>query len=360
MTVNRRNLILSTGSLACALPLLNTLKGDEPDKQVRPAIRVGQIGVEHAHASKLSVYRESADYEVVGIVEPDPVLRDKARQQPAFRNLTWMTEEQLLNTSGLQAVLVETHVRESLATARRCIDAGKHVHLDKPAGASLADYQTLLNAAEKQRLMVQMGYMYRYNPAVLLLREFLQQGWLGEVFEVQTVMSKVLDHTSRAQLAEFPGGMMFELGCHIIDLVIGVLGAPLKITPFAQHASSQADRLADNMLAVFEYPRALASVKTSAMEVEGFARRHFVVCGTQGTFHIQPLDDPAAKVTLAQKQSQYVAGYQELTFPKFTRYMADAADMAQVIREEKECQFSYAHDLAVQTAVLQASKMRLS
>ena len=38
-----------------------------------------------------------------------------------------------------------------------------------------------------------MGYMYRYNPAVVLLREFLKKGWLGEVFEVHAVMSKVVD-----------------------------------------------------------------------------------------------------------------------------------------------------------------------
>ncbi|MEZ6079642.1 MAG: hypothetical protein R3C56_29430 [Pirellulaceae bacterium] len=40
---------------------------------MRP-IRVGQIGVGHAHANKLAVYRASPDYEVVGVVEPDPLL----------------------------------------------------------------------------------------------------------------------------------------------------------------------------------------------------------------------------------------------------------------------------------------------
>ena len=38
-------------------------------------IKIGQIGVGHAHASKLAVYRQSPDYEVVGIVEPDAELR---------------------------------------------------------------------------------------------------------------------------------------------------------------------------------------------------------------------------------------------------------------------------------------------
>src|SRR3954447_20558381 len=77
----------------------------------KPRIKIGQIGVGHAHASKLSVYRASPDYEVVGIVEPDADLREKAESQPAFRDLPWMSREQLLNVPGLEAVLVETRVR---------------------------------------------------------------------------------------------------------------------------------------------------------------------------------------------------------------------------------------------------------
>jgi hypothetical protein len=65
----------------------------------------------------------------------------------------------------------------------------------------------------------------------------------------------------------------------------------------------------DNMLAVFEYPEATATIRSSAVEVEGFARRHFVVCGTEGTFHIQPLDNPAARVAFASAHGKYSKGY---------------------------------------------------
>ncbi len=270
-----------------------------------------------------------------------------------------MTREQLFNVPGLQAVLVETEVRDLLDTAEACIAAGKHVHLDKPAGQSLPQYRRILDAAARQKLLVQMGYMYRYNPAVVLLRDFLKQGWLGEPFEVHTVMSKVIAPDSRRRLAEYPGGLMFELGCHITDLVIGVLGAPASVTPFKQHAASIDDGLADNMLAVYEYPRAIASVKSSALEVEGFARRHLVVCGTEGTFHIQPLDNPSARVALSQPRGEYTRGYQDIEFPKFTRYVADAADMAAIIRGQKASDFPYEHDLNVQTSLLKACGLPL-
>ena len=148
---------------------------------------------------------------------------------------------------------------------------------------------------------------------------------------------------------------MFELGCHVIDLVIGVLGKPDKVHAYPRHSGKQSDSLQDNMLAVLEYPKATATVKSSAEEVDGGSRRHFVVCGTAGTFHIQPLDSPAARITLDAPRDDYKRGTHEVTFPKFTRYVADAADMARIIRGEKQTDFPYAHDLTVQQTVLLAS-----
>ncbi len=365
MNLERRSAIRLAGGLAAycsSWGALQTVHGATDQTSPTPEpIRVGQIGVAHGHANKLAEYRASTDYDVVGVVEPDPDLRTWAQSQPAFSGVKWLSEQQLLETPGLQVVLVETQVRDLLATANRCIAAGKHIHLDKPAGASLSAFTTLLQQAEQQQLLVQMGYMYRYNPAVLLLHELLEQNALGEIFEIQAVMSKVVDQESRAKLAGISGGMMFELGCHLIDLVVGLLGEPLRSTPYAQHASTQSDdTLNDNMLAVLEYPRAIATVKTSAMEVEGFARRHLTVCGSGGTFHIQPLDAPTGRLALSEPHASYQRGYQDVAFPKFTRYQADARDMAQILRGEKQSDFNYFHDLAVQKTVLQAAGMPLA
>ncbi|HLQ43268.1 MAG TPA: Gfo/Idh/MocA family oxidoreductase [Planctomycetaceae bacterium] len=318
-------------------------------------IKYGQIGVGHAHANKIAVYRQSPDWEVVGVVESDPELRRRAEKDPLYRDLPFMTREQLLNTPGLQVVGVETLVRDLLDTAETCLAAGMHIHLDKPAGESLPQFQRLLDEAARKHRVVQMGYMFRYNPAVLMLREFLKNGWLGEPFEVHTVMSKVVPPSDRRTLAEYPGGIMFELGCHVIDLVVSALGKPDSVKSFARKVGPQDDRLLDNMLAVFGYPRALASVKASAVEIDGGERRHFVVCGSEGTFHIQPLDAPSVRFTLSQPRGKYGKGYQEVRFGNYPRYVGDAADLAKIVRHEKEPDYSYQHDLTVQETILKAS-----
>jgi len=304
----------------------------------------------------MDVYRKSDAFEVVGIAEPDPKLRATAERQASYRDLTWMTVEQLLNQPGLQAVAVETEPRHLLGYAEQCVDAGMHVHLDKPAGESLMQFRRILDTAARRHLCLQMGYMYRYNPAVVLLKELVKKGVLGDPFEMHCVMSKVVDPASRKAHAEYPGGMMFELGCHMIDIVVDVLGVPDAVTAFHQHVGPAADALRDNMLGVFTYPRALATVKTSALEVDGFSRRHVVVCGTEGTMHLEPIDAPkSARLVLATERGKYRKGTQEIPIPPYQRYVGDAQDFASVIRGESMFAWSTVHDLAVQEAVLKAS-----
>ncbi len=307
----RRNLLGGLALGAVATQLSRHVEG-----QVRQRIKVAQFGVQHAHATKLSVYRNSPDYEVVGIAEEDRQARDRATNVDAFRGVSWFSHAELLQVPELQVVLVESHVRDSLRLARMAIEAGKHVHLDKPAGHDMAAYRELIELARKRGLMVQMGYMYRYNPAVQLLDEFLKAGWLGEVYEVHAAIGKRISAAERKELAEFPGGIMFELGCHLLDLVVRVVGIGSKVQTFNQRLGN--DGLGDNMLTVLEQPRILATVKTTALEVEGVARRQLVVCGTRGTFHIQPLDNPVATIALDEPRGPFKPGVQTKSFPKFT------------------------------------------
>ena len=349
--MRRRDLLAA----AAALPLLYASTARAQNK---PKIKAGQIGTKHAHASgKIAAMRKlSDDYEVVGVVEPDEAQRKRVENSGPYKDVPFMTQEELLNIKGLQVVTVETEVRDLVPTAARCIDAGVHIHLDKPAGESLLAFRKLLDAATKKKLTVQMGYMLRYNPAFQLCYTAARKGWLGELFEGHAVMSKTVGAGERKKLAEYPGGTMFELGCHIIDSMVYVMGKPLKVTPYTRKTKPQQDDLADNQPAVLEYEKATATVRSALIEYMGGNRRQFVICGTEGTIDIRPLEPPKLLVAFAKPHEDFKTGYQEIALPKTGgRYDGEFIDLAKIVRGEKQVDFSPEHDLAVHETVLRAS-----
>lgn len=317
-------------------------------------IKIGQIGTKHAHAGgQLAAVRSCSDFEVVGVVEPDEAQRLKVKDHPDYAGLPWLTEEHLFNAPGLQAVAVETDVAGLLDAAEKVVKAGLHLHLDKPAGESLPQFQRILETASQHKKLVKMGYMFRYNPAFQLMIEAVREGWLGRVFAIHAEMSKLLSDGERQGLVQYKGGSMFELGCHLIDSVVRVLGKPEAVMPHVRKTRS--DNWPDNMLAVLEYKDATVSLRSSMVEVDGGFRRQFVVCGEYGTVEIRPLEPAGMILTLDRPRGPYKKGRQEVKFEKAPRYLADWVDFAKAIRGEVKWEFTAEHDLIVQETVLRAA-----
>jgi predicted dehydrogenase len=366
--INRRQVLKSAAGAGAAVAagqwLGSAASAAEPPKQ---RIRIGQIGTGHEHASaKMDTFRKlSAHYEVVGIVEPDPELRKSRANHRSYRDLTWMTEEQLLNTKGLQAVAVEVDSDDKriMDIAGRCIDAGMHIHLDKPGGESFSNFKRVLDEAKRRSLTVQLGYMYRNNLAVQFCRNAVQEGWLGQIFEVHCVMSKFSNVDYRKYLSQFRGGTMFIYACHMIDLVVGLLGKPDRVVSFMRQTRSDAGEMCDNGLVVLGYPKTTATVRTASLEVEGFKRRQLVVCGDEGTIDIRPLEiygiSPSQplklQLALSQERGTYKKGYQEVTFSHVpARYDDQLIELARIIRGEIENPYPLEHELIVQECLLKA------
>ena len=351
---NRRSFLAATAASVWAA---SASDGDTTDGK---RVKVGQIGTRHAHASgKIDAVRKFPEiFDVVGVAENDEARQKRVAQSNSYRDLPWMTQDQLLNVPGLQLVLVETQIDQLLPVAERCIAAGKHIHLDKPAGTSLAHFRQICAAADARQLAIQMGYMFRGNPAFRFLFRAVRAGWLGDIFQIHCEMSKKVGDSSRRELARYQGGAMFELGCHLLDSVVAILGKPKSVTAINSNTRPDEDDLMDNCLAVLSYDRAAATVKSAVCEVEGFRRRQFVVCGTEGSISIQPLEPPELTLSLDKQIEAYAKGTQKVELPGSTgRYDAELLHLADVIRGIAQPEFNTAHDLVVQEVLLAASEM---
>jgi predicted dehydrogenase len=190
----------------------------------------------------------------------------------------------------------------------------------------------------------------------------VRQGWLGEIFEVQGSMSHNYGGDAyQLYMGTFHGGIMFNLGCHLVDLIVAMLGRPANITPFLKSTPGLPDTLKNNCLTIMEYPHATVTLRACSFEVDGLNRRRFKLCGTQGSVELCPLErfDGQAlqmSLTLLEGNEDYAAGTHKVDFGiKRDRYEDQLLEFAKIINGEMPNPYTYEHDYLVQEAVLAAS-----
>lgn len=348
--MNRRDFIGGAAGLVAATQF-GALAQEKAKKKIPAAV----LGLGHAHGFGIvKVLKASPDFELVGVCEPDAALRKEYEGNSAVQDVTWLTQDEVLSNPDIKMVAVESDVPRLLPLGQAVVDAGKHLHLDKPAGTDLPQFRTLLDTAKKHKVYVQMGYMYRYNPGFDFIRKMHGEGALGDVFTIHTTMCTDLPQSNRDRINFHKGGAMLELGCHLIDMIVLLLGEPKKVTSFLRHDNANDDNLSDNTLAVLEYDKAMVTVDISVQEPNSGAGRRFKITGTDGAITLMPLEPPAAQLSLRAAYGDHPKGVSDVAFKNLPRHVADMADLASAIRGESNFAYGYDHDYAVQRTILRA------
>ena len=144
-------------------------------------------------------------------------------------------------TGDLEAILSDESVElVSLCTpdythyelALRCLEAGKHLLLEKPLALENEKAEKILRKAEERGLRISVGYEFRINPAVRRLRELVETGTLGDIqaftlYHYRTPFRR--DKWNQwIQKKEFSGGLLIEETCHWFDLAEYVTGKSIE------------------------------------------------------------------------------------------------------------------------------------
>lgn len=321
-------------------------------------IRLGHIGVLHDHSSaKLQCVRKYPDiFEVVGVVAETKELEEKCKNQPAYRGIPFMSEEELFAVPGLDAVLVEGYELNLLNIAKRCVDRGIHIHLDKPAGNDLELFRSILDEAAEKNLVIQLAYMYRYNTAIQHCLKMYKNGQMGKLTGIDTAMCTHHSKEKIKWLENFKGGTMFFIGCHMVDLIYMFAGKPKNIVRFNQKTHLNGNDAEDTCLAVFEYDDFSATIRMNSTEVNGFGRRQFVLCGEEATVEIRPLEGPTMMRVSTREMCEKTT-YQDkyMNVPPAVmagRYDSMMMDFARMVTEGKENPFSFEYEYELQKLVL--------
>ena len=324
-------------------------------------IKVVQYGTwqyTHAEHTMLTMRSLPRYFEVAGFCEPDEKRLASALKRPCYSGLRVFTPEEILSDRTIDAVIVESAEVEQASDTLRFLKAGFNVHSDKPCGGFSGDFERAVETARENGLIFQNGYMYRYNPAVVRAFEIVKSGKLGELISVEAQMSQCYHGEMRRWLGDIPGGMMFYLGCHLVDLVEMFMGEPEEVLTLSMNSGLEETGL-DSGLAMLRYKHGWSMIKTVANEVSGDARRQFVISGTNGTIEIKPLENPveipgvicankiSMKLTLPGHTVSFADRPEETFFRPYGRYDDMMIDFARTVAGEKANSFDYDRELRV-------------
>lgn len=328
-------------------------------------IRIAQIGIGHDHGKEIfpALCGLSDYFEVVGYSLPECEKQNPAYQkyiEKAFSGYPEMTVEQIMNDPTITAVAVETEEvnlsRYALMAARH----GKHIHMDKPGGMDLGEFEELIRVAKENQVVLHLGYMYRYNPCIQALLQQVKSGELGEIYSVEAHMGCYHGTAKRQWLEQFPGGMMFFLGSHLVDLILQFQGIPERITAFNKVTGMDGTTSEDLGFAVMEYKNGVSFVKSSAGEMGGFSRRQLVVNGSKGCVRLMPLEmvwseedrlNLYTDVTDYRETGWFSKGQTQRS-GAYDRYNAMMTAFARMACGEMENPYTYDYELTVYKTLL--------
>ncbi|WP_321472841.1 Gfo/Idh/MocA family oxidoreductase [uncultured Paludibaculum sp.] len=317
-------------------------------------ISIAFLGAAHSHAEgKIAVVRANPAFSLVGIVEDDPKFR--ARYETA--GLPMITRDRALSDPSIEVIAVESEVKRHAKDGFAALNAGKHVHLEKPPADNMAETRVVIDTARRKQRLLQLGYMWRHHEGMNRMLDAARQGWLGDIYLIKGMMNTLITAEQRPEWNLFPGGQMFEQGCHLFDPIVRLLGRPAKISSVLKTSGNFQDTLKDNTVAVLEYPRAIAMITTAVLQPGAGPYRCLEIYGTNGTAVLRPIEQPVLEIDLAKPAGPYKAGRQRIDLAPFQRYVGDFSELARCVVERRPLSVTLDQELVLQQVLLEASHM---
>ena len=175
-------------------------------------LKIGIVGVGHLGSLHTKMLAEIPDAHLVGLYDIDA---DKAgRVAREFKTTSFKRLEDLLE--AVDAVTIATTTTSHFEIAQLAMSKGKHLFIEKPITQSIEEADKLSRLARERKLLVQVGHIERFNPAILAL----------EKYEIKPMF--VESH----RLAQFnPRGtdvaVVLDLMIHDIDIILSFVKSPV-------------------------------------------------------------------------------------------------------------------------------------
>jgi predicted dehydrogenase len=254
-------------------------------------VKIGVIGLggvaQLVHLPNLSKI-SNAELTAVAEVNKNRLLTisDKFNVKQRFSNYKDMLEK-----SDIEAVIVATPTSTHTDIAVDCLNAGKDVLVEKPLARTYAEAKKIVDAAKKNKKRLMVGMNLRYRPDTMLLRSFINTKEIGDPFYIKCGWIRKQSSSEKwfTKKEESGGGVIIDLGIHILDLALWLLDYPEITSVSSQNFYHYTKSVEDTSISCIKCKNsAVINMEVSwSLPVE---KDHFFldVFGTKGSFSSNP------------------------------------------------------------------------
>lgn len=255
----------------------------------------GKWGYNHVNtAAKL------LDHSAITVCDTDEAGRDKLKKISGNINFTTDLSEVIADES-INAVIIATPAETHFEIAKKMMEAGKNVLVEKPITLISGEAEELLKIANDKGVILMVGHVLLYHPAVLKIKEMLEEGKLGKL---QYIYSNRLNlGTIRSE-----ENILWSFAPHDIS-VIQFLTDNNPTEVFARGASFLQHQIEDTTLTFMKYPDNV-SAHIFVSWLHPFKEQRLVVIGDKGMVVFED-SLPAEKLKYYKKGFQRVEGVLE-------------------------------------------------
>jgi predicted dehydrogenase len=245
-------------------------------------MRVAVVGAGVMGRYHANVYAALPDATLVGIVEPDPTRRADAADR--YGCATYADLGALLAAGPIEAVSVASPTSTHFDLVRRLLLAGVHVLVEKPVATSVAHARELAALSRARGLVLQVGHITRFYRAIEQLREQVSAPYLIE--------ARRLAPNGRIQDV----GVVLDLMIHDIDIVLGLVGAPVVDVAVAGHTVGDGEH--EDVCAAQVRFEGGCVARFLASRVAPDAERTLVVAEAHQTFRLDFAKEPHTEMAV--------------------------------------------------------------
>ncbi|HCM33775.1 Gfo/Idh/MocA family oxidoreductase [Chryseobacterium sp.] len=230
------------------------------------------------------------------------VERSKEESKEKYPEATiYHSVEEMLKNADIELVIVNTPVQTHYEYAKKALEAGKNIIVEKPFTVNVAEAEELVKLAEEKSLFLSVYQNRRFDRDFLQVQKILTEEKLGNIKEAEIRFDRFRTTPSGKQHKENPdqigSGSLHDLGAHLVDQAVQYFGYPEKL--FADVFSMKGPEFANDYFEILLFYKDDLRVRLKSSVFSKEAHYAYTIHGDRGSFLQERTDN---------QESELVAG----------------------------------------------------